>query len=279
MATRPSYLADNRIRDIPVDQLEVSWLNVRRRHVLTDVDGLAANMDQYGPLQPILVQQKSPTLFAIIVGQRRYIAARQLRWETIPALILRSDLDDDALMMLSFSENIQRHDLAREDKVRIYTELLQKLHNVRAVADTVGVTEKTVKKWIGYAMVPARIKALVRPGGLTVDQARRIYENITDEDIAFEVARRLAERPSTKQERDRVLQAVMEMSDRSADRILSYADELQYQRDIHFVLTEASAQALEQAADEMDIETDDAARTATEEWLIEKQYLSPGPPS
>lgn len=277
MVSPIKFLKDEKIHQIPLSQIEISGLNVRRRDILPNLDELADSMDRFGPLQPVLVEQRGPDRFAVVIGQRRYLAARQLKWETLPALIIRSGVDPLTVTLLSLSENIQRRDLSREDKVRIFTYLLGELKSIKAVAQTLGITETTVRKWVGYAAVPQRIKDLVKPGGLTVNQARRINENVQDEQTGFEVAQRLVGLGLPKESKDRVLRAVAEMPDRSPDRIFSYADELQYQRDIHFILTEASAHAIEDAAADMGIEADEVAHSATEEWLEDSQYLKKGP--
>ena len=71
------------LHHIPLDQLTVSKLNVRK-HGPKDVASLAASVAALGVLQPLLVRAKDDG-FEIVAGQRRYLAVKSLR-----------DTDDDA---------------------------------------------------------------------------------------------------------------------------------------------------------------------------------------
>src|SRR5262249_31277926 len=73
---------------VPVANITASQRNPRRR--LQGVDELAASLGAYGMLQPVLVRQ-SDGQYELIAGHRRFAAAVQLGWQTIPALVRSVD--------------------------------------------------------------------------------------------------------------------------------------------------------------------------------------------
>ena len=271
MTGRLIDLMDRQVKFLPLEKLDISELNVRRREITADLDELAKSLDQFGMHQPIVVEPKGER-FAIVVGQRRYLAAKQLGWDEIPALVLSQPLERVQATLLSFSENIQRRDLSAQDKAAACMYLRGELGSVSAVAESLGITSQTVRKWLGYAAVPDAVKELVQPRGLTIQQAIRISQHVEDEQTATEIARRVAE-TSVKEERDRVLESVTELPGRSVETIFRRAEEKQHQRRITFILTETSAHAIDEAERDQETEANDIAMSATIQWLQDNKYL------
>ena len=271
MVGRLADFLDRQVKLLPLEELDISELNVRRREITADLDELAKSLDRFGLQQPIVVEPKGER-FSIVVGQRRYLAAKQLGWDLMPALVLTQPLERVQATIFSFSENIQRRDLSARDKTDACVYLQGELGSVRAVAEAIGVTSQTVRKWLGYAAVPDTVKEMVRPNGLTVQQAIRIAQHVDDEQIATDIARRVAEKP-LKAERDRVLESVAELPGRSIDTIFRRAEEKRQQKHIHFILTESSARAIDEAARDQSTEVDEIAMSATIQWLQDNKYM------
>ena len=271
MAGKLADFIDRQVKFLPMDELDLSEFNVRRREITANLDELAASLDQYGLQQPIVVAPKGER-FAVVVGQRRYLAAKQLGWENIPALVLSRSLERIEATIFSFSENIQRRDLSARDKADACSFLRQEFGSAHAVARTLGVSDQTVRKWLGFAAVPDSVKEFVRPKGLTVQQATSIAQNVEDEQIAIDIARRVAEM-SLKEDRARVLESVAELPGRSVETILRRAEEKHDQRVIHFILTESSAHAIDAAAQDHSTDAHEIAMSATIQWLQDNRYL------
>ena len=64
------------LHHIPLAQLKVSKLNARR-HGAKEIASLTASIAAIGMLQPLLVRRQGDG-FAIVAGQRRYLAAKAL---------------------------------------------------------------------------------------------------------------------------------------------------------------------------------------------------------
>lgn len=256
---------------VPMDKLEISESNVRHRDITADLDSLAHSMQTIGLQQPIVVQEKGES-YEILIGQRRYLAAKQLRWNQIPARVVARHIDELEAKVLSFSENVQRRELSPRDKADACKYLLEKLGTVKEVADHLGVSEQTVRKWLQYAVVPDRLKSMVEADQITRQVATRIAQHVPDEARAAAIAQRIVDLKPSKPERDRILEAVEEFPDRSAEVILDRAQETRIRKEITFVLPERWAVAIDKAARELGADPTDIARSATIEWLEAREY-------
>ncbi len=271
MTGRLADFIESQVRLLPLEDLDISELNVRRREITADLDELAKSLDRFGLQQPIVVAPKGER-FAVVVGQRRYLAAKQLGWDQMPALVLSQPLDRIQATIFSLSENVQRRDLSAQDKADACSYLRGEFGSVSAVAEVLGVTSQTVRKWLGFAAVPDAVKAFVQPKGLTRQQAIRIAQHVDDEQTATDIARRVAEKP-VKAERDRVLESVAELPGRSVETIFRRAEEKREEKHIHFILTESSANAIDEAARAQSTEVNEIAISATIQWLQDNKYL------
>lgn len=257
---------------IDLDDLVVSSDNVRQRDITADVSELAKSIKLDGLQQPIVVQPKGDK-FEILIGQRRYLAFKQLGRTTIPARVVapRSELE---AKILSFSENMQRRDLAPRDKADVCAYLLEQLGTVKAVADRLGVSQPTVYKWVGYAGVPGRLKDYVADGRLSRGEASRIWSSTQDEETASEIAEVLVEERPPRERRNRILTAAEELGDAPVPAILERAERLRDRTEIFFVLTESYARAIALVAEELEKDPSDVAMDATIEWLRSHQVFA-----
>lgn len=86
------------------------------------IQELASSIKLYGLLQPILVYQEGDR-YVLIAGERRFRACKQLKKESIQAIIVE-EVDANQLREMALIENIQREDLNPIDLARAYEELL-----------------------------------------------------------------------------------------------------------------------------------------------------------
>lgn len=264
----------DRYDTVALDKLVISDSNVRRHAITADVDELARNIDMHDLQQPIVVWEKDGK-FEILIGQRRYLAAKQLGWKDIPARILDEPLDEMEAKVASFSENTLRRDLEPRDKADVCQYLYDNLgSSVRAVAEHVGVSEPTVRKWLGYAAVPEPLKVLVEEGGITRGQAQRLWAGVPDEAKAVEVGQLITEKKPPPQDQSRIITAAEELPSRSIETIIERAEELKTLVDIHFILPEQWSRAMDMASKRLDREASDIARDATIEWLDKAGFFA-----
>ncbi len=244
----------------------VSEYNVRKRDIIADVGDLARNIATVGLQQPIVVQPRGDK-FEILIGQRRFLAVKQLRWRDIPARIVGEPMGELEAKATSFSENVQRRDLAPRDKADVCQYLYGRLGSVKAVAERIGVTEQTVRKWLGFAAVPSSLKELVDQGAISPNQASRLWGSVPDEKQAIRVGREIAKLKLTRPAQDRFLTAAEENPSRSVAAMSARAEELRKVKKITFILPDKWRRAIQDASKRLKKDANDIARDATIEWL------------
>src|SRR3954447_19503094 len=134
--------ADGGIQALPLGSIQANARNPRRR--LRDVPQLAASIQTYGLLQPVVVRPVKDG-YVLLAGHRRVEAARSLGWETIPAVV-RPATDEEAYL-LTVVDNLQRQDLSpREESAAL--EVLAREHgwSTRQVAAAISRSQAFVSK-------------------------------------------------------------------------------------------------------------------------------------
>jgi ParB family chromosome partitioning protein len=139
------------VRDIAIQQMDVSEFNTRKNladggHDSTIAD-LAKSIEKQGLLNPITVYQKPEGRYALIAGQRRLFACKQLGWSVIPAIV-RDDMTDTDATAISLIENVHRADMNPRDKAVAFKALLAQLGDLWTVSRDTGVGIPTIRKYI-----------------------------------------------------------------------------------------------------------------------------------
>src|SRR3990172_5964384 len=92
------------------------------RLTLTGIEELAHSLSNKGLLNPIVVRSIGSE-FEIICGHRRFMAARQLRWSTIPCHIM--ELSDQEAYELALADNIQHNSLNMIEEAEAYRRFIE----------------------------------------------------------------------------------------------------------------------------------------------------------
>lgn len=128
--------------NIPLNKLEISKLNVRKD--VGDVGELVDSIAQQGILQPILVRPKG-SKYEIIIGSRRYAAAKKCRLSVVPAIIRK--MSDDEAIVTSLTENLQRNNLEPKEMGESIELLRNKFGYSQAkVAKALGLTQQRISQ-------------------------------------------------------------------------------------------------------------------------------------
>ncbi|WP_143522312.1 ParB/RepB/Spo0J family partition protein, partial [Pseudomonas sp. 2822-17] len=88
------------------------------------IEELKTSIEQHGILQPIIVR-KSIKGFEIVVGERRFRAAKAAKLHAIPAVV--RELTENQMMEMALIENLQREDLNPLEEAKAYQKLMEHL--------------------------------------------------------------------------------------------------------------------------------------------------------
>jgi ParB family chromosome partitioning protein len=165
-----------------------------------DVAGLAATIAERGLLQPLGVVSVGGDRYRVVYGGRRRAAAEQLGLEKVPCIVL--DGDDPDLLLRQLIENVQRQDLNDVEQARAYARLRSRIVEERgkqpeneldeAVGSAVGLSGRTVRRYMSLLDLPDEVQLLIRRGELNVTQAQHL-RRVPSPKTQIELARFAAE--------------------------------------------------------------------------------------
>lgn len=133
---------------LDVDRIGHAVKNPRRR--IGDVTQLAASIDTFGLLQPLVVRETGDG-YELIAGHRRFAAVQHLRgldaarhekWDQVPAIVLTAD--DERALLLAGQENLQREDLSPRDQALYLEVYVRKYGSVRKAAEVLKLSHTYV---------------------------------------------------------------------------------------------------------------------------------------
>src|SRR6266403_234627 len=166
------------VQDIPLNRIQESKTNPRRTFDEAKLAELAANIRQYGVLQPVLVRplpNGEDGFYELVAGARRYRASKLAGRETIPASI--RELTDTQCLELQLIENLQRADVHELDEARGYAALMQlqpDTYTVETLAEKIGRSEKYVYARLRLNHLVDEVQQAFYAGKLTVAHAFEI---------------------------------------------------------------------------------------------------------
>lgn len=152
------------------DALEPNPFQPRGTIGSEDVAGLADSLRRTGMLQPIIVRRAREGL-EIVVGERRWRAARMAGVELVPVLVRQAT--DDQMLEMALVENIQRSDLNAIEKARGYRRLCDEFSlSVEEVGGRVGEDRTTVTNYLRLLELPRAVMGMVSQGDISMGHAR-----------------------------------------------------------------------------------------------------------
>jgi ParB family chromosome partitioning protein len=184
------------VKEVPLNLINISSLNTRKDLGAGTEDAsladLALSIKEKGLLNPITVLERDDGTYDLIIGQRRFLACKQLGLETIPSIV-RDSMDDTDATILSLVENVHRADMSPIDKARAYQKIYQKYEDYVNVARETGVSVSTIKKYMTL-----------------LDLAPSIQQSLTTSDgpAGIGTLSKLAETFKSPDEQERVLEAI-----------------------------------------------------------------------
>jgi len=134
-----------------------------------------------------------------------------------------------------------------------------------------GGGPETVKKYLGYQIVPEPIKKLVDKKKMTVPVATRIAISVPDEEKAIEMAKKVVR--MTKPERERIFDVVREEPEAPVEHILKRAKKAKVRREIIIHLSEDIVEGIKKASRDLGLDLEGTIETAVTDWLGEQGYL------
>ena len=282
--------------ELETAKLFVGDSNVRK--TVGDITELKLSIEEKGILEPLLVRPNK-TRFEIVVGSRRFEAAKALGLRKVPVII--KPMSDTEALSLSLVENIQRSDLELEEEAEGVLRLMKldpkRFANAKFVGKELGRSESAVRELLDAYDLTFKL----REKGMKIHAARAPPEDQRQRAEAIPikhtelVARALKSTevkklPAREFERKvpEIVRAIAPLPEVDAKKVVDRF-KMFPEKSIQTIKDEALAKqtgvavkvyfapkiarALNQAAEERDISDEELVSIAVEEWLSLKGYL------
>jgi len=175
---------------LPVDAIERSSAQPRKRFEEAKLEELAASIREHGIVEPILVRRHGAK-YRIVAGERRWRAAQRAGLQELPAVV--REASDRQAFELALVENLQRADLNAIEEAEAYEVLAKDGQSQDDIAKRVGKDRSTVANALRLLKLPGDVRDLVKDGTLDMGHARAILGLETAEEMKKLAARAVRE--------------------------------------------------------------------------------------
>ena len=137
------------------------------------LDELIASIKEIGILQPPVVRMRTNGRYELIMGERRYRAAKAAGLKTIPVIIRQTA--DNELLREALIENIHRSELNALEEAAAYSQLLNDFACTHdELAQKLGRSRPQISNTIRLMNLPASVQNKVASGALSAGHARAL---------------------------------------------------------------------------------------------------------
>ena len=159
--------------EVPLDSITP---NPRQPRVVFDEEALAElvhSLREVGLLQPVVVRPLGADRYELIMGERRWRAAREAGFTAIPAIV--RETEDDELLRDALLENLHRSQLNPLEEAAAYDQLLQDFGCTHdELAGRIGRSRPQISNTLRLLKLPPAVQRRVAAGVLSAGHARAL---------------------------------------------------------------------------------------------------------
>ena len=186
----PEVEKDNKdnIQEVEISKCRPNPYQPRKSFQAESIEELKDSIKEYGVIQPIIVR-KSLKGYEIVVGERRYRAAKEAGLKTIPAII--RELTDERMMEIALLENLQRENLTPIEEAQAYANLVEKLDITQHVlSERLGKSRSHIANMIRLLSLPEEVIAYINNGELSMGHGRALL-GLKDREVILALANKI----------------------------------------------------------------------------------------
>ncbi|TMN22268.1 ParB/RepB/Spo0J family partition protein [Lentibacillus cibarius] len=176
---------DDVIQEIPVNECRPNPYQPRKTFHADAITELKDSIIEYGIVQPLILR-KSIKGYEIVVGERRFRAAKEAGLETLPAVV--KDLSDEKMMEVALLENLQREDLTPIEEAHAYHNLMNELGVTQdELSKRLGKSRSHIANIVRLLSLPEKVVAHINNGELSMGHGRALL-GLKDKEKTLPVA-------------------------------------------------------------------------------------------
>ncbi|WP_163969280.1 ParB/RepB/Spo0J family partition protein [Oceanobacillus halotolerans] len=160
------------IEEIAINECRPNPYQPRKTFHADAIEELKDSILEHGIIQPLIVR-KSIKGYEIVVGERRYRAAKEAGLSTIPVVI--KELTDEKMMELALLENLQREDLTPIEEANAYANLMNELKITQEeLSKRLGKSRSHIANIVRLLSLPDQVIAYINNGELSMGHGRAL---------------------------------------------------------------------------------------------------------
>jgi ParB family chromosome partitioning protein len=159
--------------ELPIDAITRNPRQPREDFDEEELAELALSIQEVGLLQPVVVRRIGDEAYELVMGERRWRAARRAGMAAIPAIV--RDTPDDALLRDALLENLHRASLNPLEEAAAYQQLLDDFGCTHdALAARLGRSRPQITNTVRLLRLPPAVQRRVAAGVLSAGHARAL---------------------------------------------------------------------------------------------------------
>ncbi|RDW16785.1 ParB/RepB/Spo0J family partition protein [Oceanobacillus chungangensis] len=164
--------ANESIQEIAITECRPNPYQPRKTFHADAIEELKESILEHGIIQPIIVR-KSIKGYEIVVGERRFRAAKEAGLKTVPAVV--KEMSDERMMELALLENLQREDLTPIEEAHAYANLMKELNLTQEeLSKRLGKSRSHIANIVRLLSLPDQIVAYINNGELSMGHGRAL---------------------------------------------------------------------------------------------------------
>lgn len=173
---------------LKINEIEPNREQPRQQFKEEALEELAKSIEQFGILQPLIVQKKAD-YYEIIAGERRWRAAKMLGLKEVPVIICQ--MDEQEILEISLIENIQRENLNPIEEAVAYKRLLTEFHlKQEEIAQRVAKSRTAVTNAMRLLKLDERVQNMLIEEKISMGHARALLA-LEDGEAQYSFAKRI----------------------------------------------------------------------------------------
>lgn len=165
-------VAGEKVEKIPVRDIKPNPYQPRKEFKKEALEELAESIKEHGVLQPVVVRKQGKG-YELVVGERRFRAAKMALQKEIPAII--REFDQQQMMELAILENLQREDLTVLEEAEAYQNLMENLNFTQEqLAQRLGKSRPYIANQVRLLSLPKDVQQLIAEQIITPGHGRTL---------------------------------------------------------------------------------------------------------
>lgn len=160
------------IIELDITQIRPNPYQPRKTFQVEAIEELKNSILAHGIIQPLLVR-KTIKGYEIIAGERRYRAAKEANFETVPVIV--KELNDQKMTEIALLENLQRENLTAIEEALAYVNLIETYNLTQEqLSKRLGKSRPHIANHVRLLQLPEEVTAMINNGELSMGHGRAL---------------------------------------------------------------------------------------------------------